>query len=39
MLTAALRVMSTQTLIDRVFGWYLDQAHPSFAQRRAPVAA
>jgi len=45
MLTLALRAMgSSQPLIDRSFGWYLDQAHPSFAQRPAverpsPVAA
>jgi len=36
MLTLALRAMgSSQPLIDRSFGWYLDQAHPSFAQRPA----
>ncbi len=35
-LTLALRAMgASQPLIDRSFGWYLDQAHPSFAQRPA----
>ncbi|MGI8592789.1 MAG: FAD-dependent oxidoreductase [Solirubrobacteraceae bacterium] len=44
-LALALRAMgSSQPLIDRSFGWYLDQAHPSFAQRplaerSTPVAA
>ncbi len=28
---AALRLLSHQRLIDRSFGWYLDQAHPAFA--------
>ncbi len=31
MLTAGLRLLGRQPLIDRSFGWYLDQAHPSFA--------
>ena len=45
LLTLALRAMgSSQALIDRSFGWYLDQAHPNFAQRPAveqpaPIAA
>jgi menaquinone-9 beta-reductase len=30
-LTLALRIMSNQRLIDWSFGWYLNQAHPSFA--------
>jgi flavin-dependent dehydrogenase len=30
-LTALLRAMSSQRVIDRSFNWYLDQAHPSFA--------
>ena len=34
-LTAVLGVISYQPLIDRAFGWYLDQAHPSFAQPAA----
>jgi flavin-dependent dehydrogenase len=44
-LTALLRALgSSQRLIDRSFGWYLDQAHPAFAERagvaeRVPVAA
>ena len=31
LLTYGLRLMARQWLIDRSFGWYLDQAHPSFA--------
>ena len=31
LLTAGLRMFARQRLIDRGFGWYLDQAHPSFA--------
>jgi flavin-dependent dehydrogenase len=31
-LTAVLRVVGTQRLVDRSFGWYLDQAHPRYAQ-------
>jgi flavin-dependent dehydrogenase len=31
-LTGALRVMSNQRLVDRAFGWYLDQAHPDYAE-------
>ena len=34
-LTAALRVMGSQRIVDRAFGWYLDQAHPSFARSQA----
>jgi hypothetical protein len=30
-LTAGLRLIARRRLIDRSFGWYLDQAHPSFA--------
>jgi flavin-dependent dehydrogenase len=30
-LTAVLAVLGRQPLIDRSFGWYLNQAHPSFA--------
>jgi flavin-dependent dehydrogenase len=30
-LTSGLRLLARQWLIDRCFGWYLDQAHPSFA--------
>ncbi|HVP01975.1 MAG TPA: NAD(P)/FAD-dependent oxidoreductase [Solirubrobacteraceae bacterium] len=44
-LTAALRAISVQPVADRAFGWYLDQAHPSFAlavgrpaDRRRPAA-
>jgi flavin-dependent dehydrogenase len=28
----ALRLLGRQWLIDRSFGWYLDQAHPSYAE-------
>jgi flavin-dependent dehydrogenase len=31
-LTRVLRVVGSQRLVDRSFGWYLDQAHPSFAR-------
>jgi menaquinone-9 beta-reductase len=31
LLTALLGVVGRQRLVDRSFGWYLDQAHPSFA--------
>ena len=30
-LAAALRAMSAQPVVDRAFGWYLDQAHPRYA--------
>ena len=30
-LAAALRAVATQRITDRAFGWYLDQAHPSYA--------
>jgi len=33
LLTVLLRAMSNQRIIDRSFGWYLDQAPPSFANR------
>ncbi len=36
LLTGGLRLLGNQRLIDRSFGWYLDQAHPSLA---APVGA
>jgi menaquinone-9 beta-reductase len=42
LLTGVLRVVGSQRLIDRSFGWYLDQAHPTFAEEpaaRAPVLA
>ena len=29
-LTLLLRVLGRQPLVDRAFGWYLDQAHPQF---------
>ena len=31
-LTLALRALARQALVDRAFGWYLDQAHPRFAR-------
>jgi flavin-dependent dehydrogenase len=31
LLMSGLRLLARQWLIDRSFGWYLDQAHPSFA--------
>ena len=31
MLTFGLRALARQALVDRAFGWYLDQAHPAFA--------
>jgi len=31
LLMSGLRLLARQWLIDRTFGWYLDQAHPSFA--------
>ena len=37
LLTVLLRALGGQRTVDRAFGWYLDQAHPSFA-RRAPAA-
>jgi len=30
-LAALLALVGRQWLVDRSFGWYLDQAHPSFA--------
>jgi flavin-dependent dehydrogenase len=35
-LTALLAVMGRQAIVDRAFGWYLDQAHPGFAAEVAP---
>jgi flavin-dependent dehydrogenase len=31
LLLSGLRLLAHQRLVDRTFGWYLDQAHPSFA--------
>jgi flavin-dependent dehydrogenase len=31
-LTIALRALAAQPLVDRAFGWYLDQAHPAYAR-------
>ena len=38
-LTIALHALAPQLLVDRAFGWYLEQAHPSFATASAPAAA
>lgn len=35
LLTSGLRLLARQRLIDGCFGWYLDQAHPSFARPEA----
>jgi menaquinone-9 beta-reductase len=32
MLTLGVRALAAQRLVDRAFGWYLDQAHPRFAR-------
>jgi flavin-dependent dehydrogenase len=40
LLTSALAVIARRTIVDRSFGWYLDQAHPSFATPvRGPAGA
>jgi digeranylgeranylglycerophospholipid reductase len=36
-LSLGLRALSRQPLVDRAFGWYLDQAHPRFAERFVPA--
>jgi len=33
LLTAVLAVIGNQRIVDRVFGWYLEQAAPQFADR------
>jgi flavin-dependent dehydrogenase len=40
LLALGLQAMGSQRLVDRAFGWYLEQAHPRFAQTpaSAPVA-
>ncbi len=38
-LTLALRALGRPPLVERAFGWYLDQAHPSHAGERAPATA
>ncbi|HEU4977177.1 MAG TPA: NAD(P)/FAD-dependent oxidoreductase [Baekduia sp.] len=39
-LSLLLRVIGVQKLVDRAFGWYLDQAHPALADAAgAPAAA
>ncbi len=37
-LTLLLRAFGRQAIVDRAFGWYLDQAHPSFAGASERVA-
>jgi flavin-dependent dehydrogenase len=37
-LSLSLRIMSTQKVVDRAFGWYLKQAHPAAGARPAPSA-
>jgi len=32
LLTLAFKVIGLQRIVDRAFGWYLDQAHPDFAR-------
>ena len=39
LLMLALRMLGRQAIVDRAFGWYLDQAHPSFARRGPGQAA
>ena len=39
LLMSMLRVIGRQWLIDRSFGWYLDQAHPSFAAPQGRLRA
>ena len=34
-LTLALKLIGAQPVVDRAFGWYLDQAHPAFASAQA----
>jgi menaquinone-9 beta-reductase len=34
LLAALLRLLARGPLVDRAFGWYLDQAHPRFATSR-----
>ena len=35
LLTVVLRVLGAQPLVRALFGWYLNQAHPSFVEREA----
>ena len=39
MLTLALKLIGAQPVVDRAFGWYLDQAHPRFATAQPAVGA
>ena len=36
-LAAVLRALALQPLVDRAFGWYLDQAHPRFVADSLPA--
>ncbi len=38
-LTGALWAMGRQPIVDRAFGWYLDQAHPDYAAVSRPALA
>ena len=38
LLTLGLRAIDRRWVLDRVFGWYLNQAHPSFARARPQFA-
>ena len=38
LLSLLLRATSVQTLVDRAFGWYLDQAHPAVVGRPSAPA-
>jgi flavin-dependent dehydrogenase len=38
LLTLGLRALDRSWVIDRAFGWYLNQAHPSFARARPQFA-
>ena len=38
-LALALKAIGAQPIVDRAFGWYLDQAHPSFASAENVPAA
>jgi menaquinone-9 beta-reductase len=39
MLSLLLRALGVQFLVDRAFGWYLEQAHPRAAHDRTPAPA
>jgi flavin-dependent dehydrogenase len=39
LLSLLLRAMGVQFLVDRAFGWYLEQAHPRVVHGRSPAPA